>query len=127
VRGLLAGFSVFVMPSRVVEGFGLAALEAMAAGVPVVGTEPGARELISDGRDGFLVAAGAPAAMAGRIEGLLTDPALARRLARAGQAHAQQELTIERHVAAVETLYAQSVGERPALLSSDLRRIAALL
>ncbi len=44
-----------VMPSRSFEGFGLVALESLAAGRPVVGSDiPGLREVIADGRTGIL-------------------------------------------------------------------------
>jgi glycosyltransferase involved in cell wall biosynthesis len=46
---------IFVMPS-LIEGFGIVFLEAMAAGVPVIGSNVGGtRELIRDGVNGFLV------------------------------------------------------------------------
>ncbi len=58
---------LLVMPSAY-EGFGIAYLEAMAFGLPAIGTPSGgAREVISEGRDGFLVPAGDVWALARRI------------------------------------------------------------
>ncbi len=61
---------LLVMPSAY-EGFGIAYLEAMAFGLPAIGTPSGgAAEVITDGRDGFLVAADDVWALAGRIQSL---------------------------------------------------------
>jgi glycosyltransferase involved in cell wall biosynthesis len=68
---LLAGASVFAFPS-LYEGFGLPALEAMAAGVPVVATAAGALpEVLGDGA--VVVPVGGVEAMAAAITHLLSD------------------------------------------------------
>lgn len=70
---LLAGAAVYAFPS-VYEGFGLPAVEAMAAGVPVVATRAGALpEVCRDGAE--LVEVGDAEALAGTIDRLLTDAA----------------------------------------------------
>ena len=57
---LLSGLSVFVVPSHQ-EGLCVAALEAMACGVPVISTRCGGpEEFVRDGETGFLVEAAAP-------------------------------------------------------------------
>ncbi len=69
-----------VMPSHY-ESFGMVALEAMACGTPVVASKVGGLAFsVQDGETGFLVPGGDPAALAGRIEQLLTDEQLRRRL-----------------------------------------------
>ncbi|MEP6508237.1 MAG: glycosyltransferase, partial [Gemmatimonadales bacterium] len=71
---LLATAAVQLMPSRF-EGFGLAAAEAMAAGVPLVATAVGSLpEVVDAPRGGVLVPAEDPGALAAATEKLLDDP-----------------------------------------------------
>jgi glycosyltransferase involved in cell wall biosynthesis len=68
-------------PVRVSELLGLAALEAMASGTPVVASRVGGlAEVVEDGQTGFLVPAGDVVALRDRLEQVLGDPPLARRL-----------------------------------------------
>ncbi|HYX24582.1 MAG TPA: glycosyltransferase family 4 protein [Thermoanaerobaculia bacterium] len=88
VRSLLAHAEMLVQPSHS-EGFGLAVLEAMAAGRPVVATRCGGpEEIVEDGVSGLLVPVGDPAALAGAVRRLLADPAEAAALGRAAAARA---------------------------------------
>lgn len=74
-NALLAGAAVFVMPSRF-EGFGLAAAEAMAAGVPVVASDAGSLpEVIDPPHGGVIVPRGDAQALADAVGALLRDPA----------------------------------------------------
>jgi len=64
---------VLAMPSRW-EGFGLTAVEAMAAGVPVVGSDvPGLREVLSEGLSGFLSPVGDSSGFAEQLEKAFAD------------------------------------------------------
>ena len=86
VPSLLAGADVAVAAATGQESFGIALVEAMAAGVPVVATDiEGYREVVTDGVDGLLVAPGDPAALAAAIARVLDDEGLARRLGAAGR------------------------------------------
>ena len=77
----LRSAAVFAMPSGG-EGFGIAYLEAMAYGVPVVAARSGgAPEVVGDGEAGFLVPYGDVAAIADRLATLLRDEEQRRRLA----------------------------------------------
>lgn len=67
------------------EGFGLAALEAMAAGVPVVTSDlPVFREWIVPGRDALFAPVGDAGALAAAMSEVLDDPALRARLVESG-------------------------------------------
>jgi len=75
VMALLARWSALVMPSRS-EGFGLALVEAMAAGRPVVACRTGGiPEVVDDGDTGILVPPEDPAALAEAMARLAADPA----------------------------------------------------
>lgn len=114
VPALLAACDVFVMPSRA-EGLGVAALEAMAVGRPVVASRVGGLgELVVDGRTGSLVPPDDPAALAGALGPLLADPALRERYGRAGEARVAEGFLPERMVDAYEELYRAVLLERGA-------------
>jgi len=79
--------------------------EAMAAGLPVVGTRvDGAAEAVKDGENGYLFEPGDLAGMAAAVIALLRDPEKRQRLGEAGRA-AVDEFDIERLVPAQEALY----------------------
>ena len=78
---LPAGANLAVWPA-IREAFGMALLEAQAAGLPVVaGDRTGVRQIVRDGRTGLLVAEGDSAAFAAAVGGLLDDPARRRAMA----------------------------------------------
>ncbi len=110
VAGLLSAADVYVQTSRW-EGFGLAAAEAMAAGLPVVATAvPGLTEVVEDGLTGLLVDSEAPDSLAGAISRLIRQPQLRDRLGLAGQRRVKQEFSLEANVAAHQCLYEQVRG-----------------
>ena len=82
LRLLYSSCDLFVLPSRL-EGFGLVALEAMAAGKPVVATKVGSiPELIKAGQNGLLVQPGDENELAQAIIQLLSDSSLASSIGR---------------------------------------------
>jgi glycosyltransferase involved in cell wall biosynthesis len=97
------GARVYVQPSRR-EGFGLAAAEAMASGLPVVASGVGGlTEVVGDA--GVLVPPDDPQALADAVAALLDDPDRAARLASAGRERAAATYTVDRMVDGVEAVY----------------------
>jgi phosphatidylinositol alpha-1,6-mannosyltransferase len=83
-----------------------AALEAMAAGRPVVARAVGALpETVVDGETGFLVGDDSPEAVAVALSTILADPARARAMGELGRRRAMGEFSPERSVAIVEAVY----------------------
>jgi len=71
---LAAAADLFVWPA-VKEGYGMALLEAQAAGLPVVaGETPGVASIVADGKTGSLTPQNDADAFAGAVDGLLDDP-----------------------------------------------------
>jgi glycosyltransferase involved in cell wall biosynthesis len=87
---------IFVMPS-IDEAFGVAYIEAMAAGVPAVGCrgEAGPEEIAAAGDGIRLVPPGDPEALAAELRSLLEDPAARRELGAAARATVERAFTWE--------------------------------
>jgi glycosyltransferase involved in cell wall biosynthesis len=93
---LLAAADVFVTPS-LETGTGVALMEAMAAGLPIVaGDNPGSRCWITDGLHGLLVDPRDIGALAGALQRLLEEPELAARLGDAARGRAAAEFSLAR-------------------------------
>lgn len=87
--------ALFAMPSRG-EGFGLVYLEAMAHGLPCLGsTVDAAREVIVHGQTGVLVDPADEAALAGHLADLLGNPDVLRAMGHAGRARLHEHFTYE--------------------------------
>ncbi len=112
VAAVLAAADVAVMPSRQ-EGLGVAALEAMATGLPVIASRIGGLpEAVVDGETGCLVPPGDVAALAAAIAGLAADPERARRLGAAGQARVQAGFTMAAMARGTLAVYRELVEAR---------------
>ena len=104
---LLAISDVMLLPSEM-ESFGLAALEAMACGVPAVATRTGGTpELITDGVDGLLAPIGDVDAMAAHAVGLLADPARYAQFSAAARHTAETRFCTTRIIPQYEEYYRQ--------------------
>ena len=81
---------IFVLPSHY-ESFGLAALEAMACGIPVVASRVGGlKAFIRDGETGYLIPWRCAEPFAQRLDMLLANPALRETMGRAARSKAQE-------------------------------------
>jgi len=96
---------LLVHPARW-EGFGLALLEAMLAGKPVVATRvSSAPEIVADGETGLLVPPDDPDALAQAALSLLADPARAAAMGEAGLARARAEFSVGRMADRTAAIY----------------------
>ncbi len=107
----LAELTIAVHASTVPEPFGQVIVEAMACGVPIVATASGGpSEIVSDGTDGLLVAAGDPSELAEAVSRLIGDADFRTRLSNAGTRKAEQ-FRPARIAAAVEAVYASVLAD----------------
>ncbi len=105
VHELLACADLFLMPSES-ESFGLAALEAMACGAPVVGYAAGGLpEVVPHGEAGWLVPRGAVADATEAAAGLLADPAQWQRFGEAARRTAVERFEAKQVVPIYESYY----------------------
>jgi len=106
---LMQATDLFLLPSQS-ESFGLAALEAMACGAPVVASRAGGLpEVVEDGVNGILEPVGSVEAMGRRAVELLRDPATHRLMAQAAVTKAA-EFSADRVVPMYEAMYREALG-----------------
>lgn len=88
----------FVLSSRT-EGMGRVLLEAMASGKPVIGSNVGGiPSLIEDGRNGFLFESENVDDLADKLQRLLSDPTLARRMGEESRRIVEEKFSSEKYV-----------------------------
>ncbi|MGY1438744.1 glycosyltransferase family 4 protein [Streptomyces reniochalinae] len=111
-----AAADVFAMPCRTrrlgleSEGLGIVYLEAAAAGLPVLaGDSGGAPEAVEDGVSGYVVDGGDVRAVAGRLAGLLNDPAARALMGARGRARVEAEWSWETSAGQLRTLLSRTV------------------
>ena len=109
VAPLLASADLFLLPSTS-ESFGLSALEALASGVPVVGSAAGGMpEVVRDGETGFLCGVGDIRAMAEAGLGILSDKDKWKTMSERGAADARARFSLDAIVSKYEHLYMTSL------------------
>src|SRR5262249_14436485 len=95
-----------IIPSVCYEAFGLTALEAYAAGKPVIASRIGGLpEVVREEKTGFLFMPGNEAELAGKIRTIVNEPDMARTMGMAGRALAETEYAPEKHLEKLLALY----------------------
>jgi len=106
VRPVLTALDIFVLPSTAIESFSNAALEAMAVGRPVILSDVGgAREMIDDGIEGYVVS---PTELAARLPALIAalyaDRRKRQQMGQAARLRAETRFSVSGMVAAYRAL-----------------------
>lgn len=107
---LLEQSSIMAFPSYYREGVPRSLLEASAAGRPIVTTDSvGCRDTVIDGRNGFLIPPRNPGALADRLDQLLSDDSLCRKMGRESRRIAERDYDLRQvcqsHLKIYEKLY----------------------
>jgi glycosyltransferase involved in cell wall biosynthesis len=111
VDALLASARLAVLPSIIAESFGMAGLEALAVGTPVVSFGlGGVAQWLRDGENGFRVASCTATALAESIRRLLESQTLADELGRRGRDLVRREFGQARATERLRAVYAELVG-----------------
>ncbi|MDX6435416.1 MAG: hypothetical protein QOK34_250 [Gaiellaceae bacterium] len=111
VAPFYSAFDALILPSSN-EGTPVSAIEALAAGRPVVATRVGGvPDVVRDGEDGFLVEAGDTDELADRLEQLARDPALRERMGKQGRERVLPRYAVDRLVEDVDELYRSLLSE----------------
>jgi glycosyltransferase involved in cell wall biosynthesis len=111
IGSVLSRWDVFVMPS-LEEGFPIAAMDAMAGGLPVVATAVGGvPELIEDEKSGWLVPPRDVEALASRLRLLLGDPDLRHSVGAAAYARVRDHFSAAQMARGFGQLYDELLGK----------------
>ncbi len=109
-----AAADVFALPSgERSEAYGIALVEAMAAGTPAVATElgTGTSFVHRHGETGLVVPPGDAAALAAALARLLGDEALRREMGERARRRAREELDVEPMLERLDEIYAEALGK----------------
>jgi len=104
----IAAAGIGLLPSSTpTEAFGLAMVEQMAAGLPVISTElgTGTSYVNQDGVTGLIATANDPGSLASAISKLLADPGLRSRMGSAGRERVREHFTTEAMMRGMEGVY----------------------
>ncbi len=117
-RNLFQQADVFVLPS-LGECFGIASVEAMAAGLPVVATRVGgATDIVADEHTGLLIPPADPPALAAALDRLLADEVGRRTMGAYGRARAERLFDAERNAGQLVACVQRAAGPAAGRLRS---------
>lgn len=109
---IISLMDILVHPS-LHEGFGRAVLEGMALGKPVIVSKVGGlREIIEDGKNGFLVEPGNPQMIAGKLRLLLRDKALREKLGKEARRTVFSDYLIQGKILQLEKIWIDMIPKR---------------
>jgi len=112
IPNLLRAADIFVLPS-LIEGLGIAAIEAMASGIPVVATNVGGlSEVVKDGISGILVPPKDSEALSGAIMSLLKDSQAAKQMGDEGHKISREKFSSKMMIRKIEGLYKEYVVKK---------------
>ncbi|TKB74944.1 MAG: glycosyltransferase family 4 protein [Nitrospira sp.] len=107
VQPFLAALDLYVHPA-LMEGFGIAVVEAMAMGKAVVATTTGGLpEVVAQGETGLLVPPGDVESLAATVVSLLEDPIRREQMGLRGKMRAQERFSLDASVMQMEQLYGE--------------------
>ncbi|MBK9055158.1 MAG: glycosyltransferase family 4 protein [Chloroflexi bacterium] len=102
---------LFVLPTEA-EAFGIAAIEALAVGLPVITTPVGGlTDVVVDGENGFLLQPGDLQGLVQAMTRLANDPALRQRMGQAARQRAEQRFDARKNAARLAAIVQEVVGE----------------
>lgn len=103
---LINSASLIVVPSEWYENCSMFVVEAMALGKPVIGANIGGiPEQIEDGKSGYLFEMGNTAELAGKMEKLIAEPNLRKKMGKFARALVEEKYSLERHFERLTNLY----------------------
>ena len=112
ISDLLNCMDVFVLPS-LWEGLGIALLEAMLMGLPVVASSvDGILEIVENGKNGILVPPGNVEALSNAIDELIENPQLRQSLGKAAKEHILEKFEVRQYIHKLENLYNRLLKEK---------------
>jgi len=110
LQTLIAQAQALVVPSKWYENCPLVALEALAAGTPVIGARIGGiPELIQDGQTGYLFSPNRPAELRDKLKLIMTHPATTEAMSRQARVEAAK-YSIDRYYQQLKTIYETARG-----------------
>jgi len=113
IYSLLKFSDIFVLPSLEREGLGMAIIEAMECGLPVIGTRLGGiPEVIEENMNGFLVTPGNPEELAAAMEKLINDKSARTGMGRMGRKIFEEKFTVTKMIENIESLYDELIEKR---------------